>query len=177
MNAVLINGDITAKSLEVAKGEIVGLNRRGEPFVLVINSFGKHDGAGGHMKGSIDFVDFIKTDENLRGLKGVKMYEAHSTAAFIALSLDVPKELRSNSRLRIHVGDIGKVEFISLTPEGKIKEEQFEELSAYYARTMELIDRLEALTTEEIQGTLSKEGSVFLNAEECLRRGLVHRLF
>jgi len=171
LNAVLIDGSITADSLKRATEEIVEVGRRGEQFSLLINSL------GGDLQRTLDFVDFLTSDENLHGLQCIRIYQSGSAASYLALSLNVPREMRWNSAFGLHLGSIGRVEIIDLEDEGRIREESFARFIGYFDKLMSLVLRLGVLTREEIRDTLIRYGQFELPAKECLRRGFVHRLF
>jgi hypothetical protein len=103
----------------------------------------------------------------------VKIYEASSAAAYIALAIGGEREMAKKATLSLHRG-----EFIlsptKINPEGKVDESLITEFKKY---DMALVETLKSVKLDDRTDKLYASDWLHLSAEECLMRGIVQRLF
>lgn len=172
VNPVLLSRHLNEERLSQAREEIRALEPKSE-FSLVIDS------EGGDMKPALDFVDFLW---NIRGLYlgGVKIYNAESAAAFIALAAGTYTEMRKGAILSIHRGSVileaADFDFESGKVVNRETIERFKKHERYLKQILESED-LKLTSDKKAMAKLHGSGWLRLTAEECLERRIVKRLF
>jgi ATP-dependent protease ClpP protease subunit len=179
ITTILISGLLTKARLDRAIEEIrhvaVG-NSADENLVLIFNS------PGGDCFAALRFLDAVHGDERTRRLAEraeVKIYDAHSTAAMVAFALGSKWELWVNAKIGFHLGEtnvqVGNPDHFD--QDGRLAAWIVEEWRRYRTAVTELMDRLGLNTDRKLQAEFWATGRLDLSARECLRRGLVSRLF
>jgi hypothetical protein len=145
-------------------------------LVLVFNS------PGGDSLAALRFLDAVQGDERTRRLAEraeVKIYDAHSTAALVAFALGSKRELSAKAQIGFHLGEtnvqVGNPDHFD--QDGRLAPWIVEEWRRYRTAVTELMNRLGLDTDRKLQAKFWATGRLDLSAEECLRRGLVSRLF
>lgn len=109
----------------------------------------------------------------------VKIYKARAAAALLAFGLGSEWELSAKAKILFHLGGItvqvGNADHF--TQDGRIDASIIESWQKYRSAVAELTERLGLQTDPHLQATLWATGEIELSAQECLRRGLVSRLF
>ena len=176
---ILISGLLTKARLDRAIEEMrhvaVG-NSADENLVLVFNS------PGGDCSAALRFLDAVQGDERIRRLAEraeVKIYEAHSTAALVAFALGSKRELSANAKIGFHLGEtnvqVGNPDHFC--QDGRLATWIVEEWRSYRTAVTELMNRLGLDTDRKLQAAFWATGRLDLSAPECLRLGLVTRVF
>lgn len=168
-NAVLLSGQLNRSRLKQAIDEIdhMAIN---EQYCLVIDSF------GGDMKPTVDFVKYL-LDTGKQRLTNIKIYNAESAAALIALSVSVYREMRKDAKLSIHVGSL-ILEASGFDSEGKIlSKETINKFRQYRDCLDQILEECKLSCDKKLMAELYGSNWLRLSPEECLRRGIVQRLF
>jgi ATP-dependent protease ClpP protease subunit len=173
LNTVLLSGHLTEEKLKQAVREI---QEREPPrqFSLIIDS------TGGDMKPTLDFVEFLWASGGPKGklIAGVKIYNAESAAAFIALSVPTYREMRRGTGLGIHRGAV-VLEASEFDLEGgKVSNtETIDRFKKHDAYLKKILDQCGLSTDSKSMAELYGSNWLRLSAKECLERGIVTRLF
>lgn len=118
-------------------------------------------------------VDFTEEVHKL-GLKlRVKIYEASSAAAYIALALGDDREMRADSTLSIHRGEI-HLSPSEISPDNKVNEGLVKSFRRY---DIALTTAINAVGLHGRKDELYATDWLRLSADECLKLGIVKRLF
>lgn len=173
INAVLLEGFLSKEKLRMALEEIraIGEYRDGS-LCLIISS------AEGDALAAVSFVESIKLDTYVHDMI-VKIYEANSTAAFIVLALYDHLsfvEMKKDAVLGIHRGEI-RLSPTQVSPDGKIDENLATCFRKYDAALVRAIKKTKLAEDEKLVSELYATDWLRLSAEECLKRGIVQRLF
>ena len=144
--------------------------------VLIFNS------PGGDSRATHQFLDSVLGEEQTRFLlegAKVKIYKARGAAALLAFGLGSEWELSANAKILFHLGGItvqrGNPDHF--TQDGRIAASIIESWKKYRSAVAELTKRLGLDADPHLQAALWATGELELSAQECLRRGLVSRLF
>lgn len=166
--AVLLAGELTAGVLARAEREIRN-KPPGEPYCLVVKS------PGGALGPSVNFAQFLM-GEGGRDLTNVKIYEASSAAALIALAAVAPRSMPVVGEIAIHRGCFEHLEATAIDFEtGQVSGALLEQLRQYESLQRRVLGKCGEL--EDLMLQLNELGWVRLAAKECLDRGLVQELF
>lgn len=122
---------------------------------------------------AVSAVDFVCRLNGLPLKYEVKIYEASSAAAYIALAIGSELEMSKSATLSIHRGGVtlGPTE---IDKEGKVSKPILEGLRKYDTA---LIETMKNFNFSECTDELYATDWLRLPAEECLKRGIVQRLF
>ena len=172
LNTILLVSLLTDDRLKQAAREI---QEREAPrsFSLIIDS------PGGDMKATIDFVVFLWNAGGPESqlISGIKIYNADSAAAFIALAIPTYREMRKGATLGIHRGSVilEASEFDADT--GVINQETLDRFKQHDAYLKRILDENGLLKDKKLMAELYGSGWLHLSADECLKRGIVKKLF
>ena len=173
LNTVLLSGHLTEEKLKLVAQEI----KEREPprqFSLIIDS------QGGDMKPTLDFVEFLWKNggSDNHFLSGVKIYNAESAAAFIALAVPIYREMRISAVLGIHRGSVILEASDFNLQNGQVENQEtlnrFEKYSTYLKCAL---DQGNLSSDPKLMAELYGSNWLRLSAEECLKRGIVQKLF
>lgn len=178
IRTVLISGLLTQELLGRVQWELRELSVRSpdQDVVLIINS------PGGALFPILAFLNTVMQEEGLHRVverASVKIYEAHSAAALLAFSLGCRHELARDAKVGFHlgkiwvqVGDPSQLDSI-----GRVSSEIMEGWRQYQLMVSRLMERLGLDRDPKLQAEFWASGRVELTAADCLRRGIVSRLF
>lgn len=172
INAVLLQGFLSKERLEQAFGEIQEMCQKKYDIVLVVAS------NGGDTLAAVSFVERIKLDSDVQTIE-VKIYEASSTAAFIVLALrgcSTKIEMNKNAVFGIHRGEI-RLSPSQISLEDVIDKGLADSFRTYDAALVDVLQTTELYKDEKLMAELYATDWLRIPAEECLRRGIVQRLF
>jgi hypothetical protein len=172
INTVLLSGFLTKEKFTRAIEEIRLITIERMFVSLIIAS----DGGD-----AVPAVNFIETVKSL-GRFEVKIYEASSTAAFIALALGgrrgsgEKREMSKDAILGIHRGEI-RLSPSQISPDGKIDEKLTKAFKSYDIALVEILAEAGFNNSKDLMAELYATDWIRLPAEECLKRNIVQRLF
>lgn len=166
INTVLLYGHLSEKELEDAASEIRDLE--GE-YSLVIES------KSGDIEPAMDFMESLWAGGG-RNLAGVKIYNAQSVAALIALCVQTYREISRGAILRIEQAST-VIEAIDVDLENGTLDQEV--LGTFRKYDTYLRNVLESCRLYENRFYVNKleAGFLELNARQCLDLGLVKRIF
>ena len=178
IETILISGLLTEERLHRALQELRNIAETSADLEVVFLI----DSPGGGISCTLEFLDAVLREDGLCRLAEramVKIYEAHSSAAYLAFSLGATHELAAQASVGFHLGKIqvqtGNPE--QLLPDGRVSPKIMETWRRYQSAVFRLAKRLGLDDNPNLTGKLAASGRVELTAEECLRRGIVNRLF
>lgn len=173
LNTVLLTGHLTEERLGQAISEI----KEREPprnFSLIIDS------KGGDMNPTIGFINFLWSScgPNAELISGIKIYNADSAAALIALSVPAYREMRKGAELGIHRGSV-ILEASEFDLEGgKVSnQETIDRFKCHEVCLKRILDKCGLSSDQKLMAELYGSNWLRLSADECLKRGLVKLLF
>lgn len=172
INAVLISGEIDRERMYRAIGEIadIAVEAPSRKPVVVVDSDG---GNAGSMYGFLDCI--LEDNPTQRSFEHaeVKIYNAQSAAAIIALSIGRRRTMAARTQLGIHL-PLTTVDFDGAGMDGRL----FRPEGTAHAveRILGLMSRY-GLDGPEQRSQIFSTGWLRLSAEECHERGLVSELF
>lgn len=168
INSVLLQGFLAKEQLKQSLAEIREISLKQKTISIVISS-----NAG-------DAVYAVEFVEAARGLAHahyeVKIYEASSTAAYIALALGEEKEMSRNATLKIHRGEM-RLSPSQISPEGKIDEDLVNNFKRFDRSLVDVLKKTKLNEDQDLMSRLYATDWLCLSARECFRRGIVQRLF
>ena len=174
--SVLITGFLNDARLDRVLGEILDIGAAGEPNGKLVVVF---DSEGGTLPALLAFMECVLEDAPTRALierADVKIYEAHSAAALLAFWMGGRREMAAGTRIGFHL-PLLTLQFWDVDRDGRRVDagivKRCREYEALLARLMEQY----GLSEPELRTELYSSGWLYLTAEECVRRGLVHELF
>ncbi|OHB17285.1 MAG: hypothetical protein A2544_01650 [Candidatus Zambryskibacteria bacterium RIFOXYD2_FULL_43_10] len=166
---VLLSGELSSAIYQDVGRDILRINN--EMFLSRYNLVMKSH--GGDIVSALNFVDWVQS----LGVKfSVKIYEAQSAAAFVAFSLADEIELHSFAEIGFHLGEI-PVSINDIMPNGQLPQTMRENLSRYTNAMSNLMKKLGIDMDKFLMAELCGSGWLRLSAKECLKRGMVQRLF
>ena len=173
INAVLISGEIDRDRMYRALGELAEIAAKEaqsrKPVVVV-------DSMGGHIEPTCGFLDSVLEDiQTRRSLEqaDVKIYNAQSAAAVIALSIGRRRTMAAGTELVVHL-PLATVQFDGAGMDGRLYRP--EGPAHWVERTLGLMSRY-GLDGPAQRSQLFSAGWLRLSADECHERGLVSELF
>jgi hypothetical protein len=161
---VLLDGNLSMVRLAKALNEIKVLADYFAGISIVIRS------TAGDAVASVCFVEEVL---KLKLKLQVKIYEASSTASYIALAISNDREMCAESTLSIHRGEI-RLSPSQISPEDKIDETLAKSFRRY---DRELIKALKSSGLSRYTDELYATDWFRLSAVECLHLNIVQRLF
>jgi hypothetical protein len=179
IRTILISGWLTKGRLDQVLEELRHIASNSNPddrLTFVFNS------PGGAWRPVRRFLGTVLGEEQTRLLveqAEIKIYEAHSVAAFLAFTLGSVRELAVDTKISLHVGKIeaqfGNPDYID--QDGRLATWIFDEAREYSSALYSLFERL-GLNADPVLGDkIGACGGLELSAQDCLRRGLVNRTF
>ena len=140
------------------------------------------DSPGGALFPTVEFLHTVLQKEGLRRIverASVKIYRAHLAAALLAFSLGSKHELASETTVCFSLGQltlqVGNREHFESS--GRVSPRLMEGWRRYRLMADGLMKRLGLNCDSKLMSELYACGRVELTADDCLRRGLVNRLF
>lgn len=179
IRTILISGLITDKRLRCVLQELRDIAARASADDRVVLLF---DSPGGDICAVVNFLQAIERDAGLRSLAQqaeIKIYEAHSAAALLAFSLGSRREIAAKAKAAFHLGQITVQvgDPTQLEPGGLVSVPVLAPWLKYRSMVAELTKRLGLASDSKLDTELWATGRLELTAEECLKRGLVQRIF
>jgi hypothetical protein len=175
IQSVLISGELDEARLARALGELADL---GSAPVSARNPVIVIDSDGGYVSALGGFLECVFADQRTRSLverARVKIYNAQSAAAIIALSFGGYREMAAGTSLGFHLPlltlNIGDADRDDRIAPRILESSQESELCLE-----QLMDRY-GLNEPMLKSELYRSGWLRLTADECLRRGFVQALF
>lgn len=168
ITSVLLRGYLSKKEFEEAFQEIDRFDLfddEGECILVV-------DSDGGDFQPAMEFVGKVR-ELGTRVL--VKVYNAQSAAAFVALSLKHYAEMKGGTVMGFHRGFF-KLEAPDISYDGKVPEPKLLALREYNAELEGILSKC-GVKDPKLLAELYGRGWLNLSAELCLELGLVNRLF
>lgn len=174
-HSILISGDLDNERLYRVLGELADLGTTTTPdpeLVLVIES------NGGNCLSLRSFLECASADDRTRkalAKAGVKIYNAQSAAAVIALSVGRYREMAAGTAIGLHL-PLLPVDLFDVDGDNRLVGLKFEECR----KTMEVVEEVTrrfGLDEPKLKSELHESGWLRLPALECLERGFVHRIF
>lgn len=175
IHSVLVSGDLDDERLYRILGELAGLAMAATPdpeLVLVIES------NGGSCLSLRSFLECVNADDRTRkalARGGVKIYNAQSAAAVIALSFGRHREMVAGSQIGLHL-PLLPVDLIDVDKDNRLVGIPFENCRKTVEVVEEVMERF-GLDEPKPQSEIHESGWLRLPALECLKRGVVHRIF
>jgi ATP-dependent protease ClpP protease subunit len=180
MKTVVLKGYIDADLVSRTTEQIADIleKNKDESISLEIDS------DGGNMAQAIKFLKYVKI--YVEGTNGtyvsVKIVNAKSSAALVALSLGHKRVMKKDSVLELHRGTLQiEVKDIDVLTgrlvSGKLPEKTLAVLQDYTDRFLDLLKNFRIDSNPGSMAKLRLTGWLKLSAEECLRLGMVDELF
>ena len=180
IRTVLISGALTEERLGQVAGELRRLatdTSRTDNLVVIINS------AAGNSAAALRFIDDLSGSEHLKRLvelAEVKIYEAKSVATLLAFAFGGTRELSVQGKIGFDLGErvvqVGNPDHYE--PEGRLAPQFMERWLAYRNAVLSLMHRLGLDADPDIETRFcGAEYHLELPAPECLRRGIINRIF
>ena len=175
IHSVLISGALDEERLYRVLGELADLGTAQTAdleLVLVIDS------DGGNCGSLRSFLECATADDRTRAAlanAGVKIYNAQSAAAVIALSFGRYREVAPETAIGLHL-PLLPVDMSFVDADDRLVEFKFESCR----KTVEIVEevmRRFGLDEPKLKAELHESGWLRLPAQECLKRGIVHRVF
>ena len=175
IQSVLITGKLDDARLARALGELADLSSLPasvwKPVIVV-------DSDGGDSNAQSAFLECIFADQQTRALvegARVKIYNAQSAAAIIALSFGGHREMAAGTSIGFHL-PLLTLDYWNTDRDDRVANSVFEDCRRHELSLGQLMDRY-GLNEPTLKSELYSSGWLLLTAEECLRRGLVQALF
>ena len=175
---VLMSGALNKKRLDralVEIGRIAAEAPTNGDLVLLVDS------SEGDAAAALHFLRSLRGDDPTSSVAArarVKIYNAHGVAALLAFTLGCEREMSATSEVIFDVGErkvqIGKAGECGL--DLRLYTDFVEEWREYYSTLTRLMQRL-GLFDDLYETFVAWEFKLHLSGKECLRRGLVRRLF
>lgn len=177
---ILISGSLTEQRLCTVLRELRALAARkstaDRDVVLVFDS------GVGEMFSTMAFMEAVAQDDLVRHLverASVKIYETCPPAALIAFSWGAKRELAAAAKVQFSLGHLtlqmGNPN--QLAVDGRLSAQLCKDWRQYRSTVLQLMDRLGLSRDPALAAELCAAERLTLTAEECLKRGLVSRLF
>lgn len=167
VNSILLRGWLSKESIVMSAAELTALKLAGQNKAdLVIDS------TEGDAEAAVAFVEFCR---EIRLDLSIKIYEAKSAAALIAISIDSYREMSRDKELGLHRPDF-RVSPTQVDQDGKIDKPILEKFKQYDTMLLASMKRV-GLGDSAFTTPLHATDWLCLPAEVCLRLGIVHRLF
>jgi len=174
INSVLLQGYLDKGKLNRALEEIHSISSEPKPghdYRAVVNVAIASDGGDGPSA-----VGFVEAANHLAHFQ-IKVYEASSTAAYIALALSaICREMNRDATLGIHRGEI-TLSPSQIDPSGKIDQPLIDSFKAYDGALVAVLKDQELGNDKTLMAELYASDWLRISAKECLRWGIVQRLF
>jgi hypothetical protein len=173
IQAVLISGEIDEARMYRALGELADISAARSPSqspVVVVDS------DGGSAEKTYAFLEHIFEDATARSAAeqaDVKIYNAQSGAAIVALSIGQRRVMAAGTYLGFHL-PVMTVRWDEVGGDGRMC--RAETGARYVERTLALMNRY-GLDSPEQRSQILSTGWLRLSADECRKRGLVGALF
>lgn len=173
IQAVLISGEIDEARMYHALGELADISAARSPYqspVVVVDS------DGGSAEKTYAFLEHIFEDAPARSAAeqaDVKIYNAQSGAAIVALSIGQRRVMAAGTHLGFHL-PVVTVRWDQVDRDGSMW--RAEACARYVERTLSLMNRY-GVDGPEQRSQIFSTGWLRLSADECRKRGLVDALF
>lgn len=164
---ILLSGYLNEARLSQAFTELNRTWALKERFLVIESN-------GGDIIPALDFVRKVR-EIDFQGCFGVKIYQAASAAAFVALSLGDHREIKYDSSLELHRGRL-QLEAADFLHDGRVPETFLGPFQAYTCALDDLVER-KGLVDIMLLGEFHGTGWLKLSAEQCLEFGLVQVIF
>ena len=180
IRTILISGLLTKERLDRVFEELrhVAADTSGtDNLVVVVNS------TAGSSVAALRFIENVLDDERMRCLAEraeVKIYEAQSVATLIAFAFGTTRELSTEGKICFDLGErivqVGNPDHYD--QDGCLTPQFVERGQAYIDSVLKLLRRLGLDADPDLEMRFwAAEGRLDLSAQECLRRGIVSRVF
>jgi len=148
-----------------------------ENLVLLVNS------EGGNSIATLRFIQSVLDDERMRSLAEraeVKIYGAKSVATLLAFAFGATRELSAEGEIGFDLGErivqVGNPD--DYEQDGRLTPQFMDRWQAYRDAVLELMRRLGLDADPDLNMRFcASEWRLELSAHECLRRGIVNRVF
>ena len=124
---------------------------------------------------AISAVDFVETMAVVPIKFKIKIYRAGSAAAYIALALSDKREMSRDATLGLHRGEI-RLSPTQISPDGKIDENLVKGFKKYDTALIETMGK-NGLNGLCASSYFYATDWLRISARECLKRGIVQKLF
>ena len=173
-NAVLLKGFLDREKIYAAVRDISLCLTMGEQEVILVI-----DSDGGNISPAVDFISFMEKSEK-HGLSrlGVKIYNAKSMAALIAIAVTLPeyREMSEKTILEFHRGTLQLEASDFDLKTGQISPEILEQFVTYNdILRASLGSRIS--DNQKLMAEFYASNWLRLSAERCLELGLVGKIF
>jgi hypothetical protein len=176
IRTVLISGRITKAQLERRLQEVREICTHSSADQKLVFVF---DSPGGDGFASRTFVESLLHDDSTRYFverAEVKIYCAYSAAAYLAFSVGSLREIEAEGKIGFHMGELN-VDFWEIDKEGRLSTPLLEKYRLFHEALLKLLATLRLASDPKLNAELWASGWLYLTAEECLERRLVHGLF
>jgi hypothetical protein len=180
IRAILISGVLTQQRLDRVFGDlrrIAAETSAVDNLVVIVNS------TAGNSIATRLFIENVLGDERMRCLveqAQVKIYEAQSVATLVAFAFGATRELSAEGKIGFDLGErivqVGNPD--DYNQDGCLTPQFMKNWQAYQDAVLELLQRLGLDADPDLHMKFwAAEGRLDLSAHECLRRGIVSRVF
>jgi hypothetical protein len=180
IRTILISGLLTKERLDRVFEElrrVAADTAATDDLVVVVNS------TAGNFAATLAFIENVLGDEWIRCLAeraSVKVYEARSVATLFAFAFGPTRELSADGKIGFDLGErivqVGNPDHYD--QDGCLTPQFVERWQAYKDAVLKLLRRLGLQADRDLDTRFwAQEGRLDLSAQECLRRGLVSRVF
>jgi hypothetical protein len=127
-------------------------------------------------------MDEVAQDGSLHHLvecARVKIYRSCPPAALLAFSWGASRELAVRTKIQFSLGQLTlqMVNPSQLAADGRLPDQMCKDWRRYRSIVEQLMDRLRLSRDPDLATEMYATGRLTLTAEDCLKRGLVSRLF
>ena len=180
IRTVLISGLLTKERLDRVLGEfrrVAADTSETDNLVIVVSATAGNSIAARH------FIEEVLGDERMSRLAEraeVKIYEAQSVATLLAFAFGATRELSAAGKIGFDLGErmvqVGNPD--DYDQDGCLTPQFMQRWQAYKDAVLNLLHRLGLDADPDLRMKfLAAEGRLDLSAQECLRRGIVSRVF
>ena len=180
IRTILISGLLTQERLDRVFAEfrrVAANTSAADHLVVIVNS------TAGNSIATRLFIENVLGDERMRRLAEqaqVKIYEAQSVATLVAFAFGATRELSAEGKIGFDLGQrivqVGNPD--DYVQDGCLTPQFLERWQAYKDAVMQLMRRLGLDADPDLHMRFwAAEGRLDLSAQECLRLGIVSRVF
>jgi hypothetical protein len=180
IRTVLISGLLIKERLDRALGEfrrVAADTSETDNLVIIVSS------TAGNSIATLHFIEEVLGDERMSCLAEraeVKIYEAQSVATLLAFAFGATRELSAAGKIGFDLGErmvqVGNPD--DYDQDGCLTPQFTQRWQAYKDAVLNLLHRLGLDADPDLQMKFwAAEGRLDLPAQECLRRGIISRVF
>jgi len=176
IRSILISGYLDDARLARVLGEILDIGAAAEPSGKLVVVF---ESEGGSLPALLAFMECILEDAPTRALiegADVKIYEAYSAAAHLAFWMGGRREMAAGTKIGFHL-PLLRLQFWDVDQDGQRVDAQLVKRGREAETLLAGLMQRHGLSEPELKTELYSSGWLYLTAEECFMRGLVHELF